>query len=512
MPPAAPRPAPWVCFALLLAVVLPWLPSLRGGFVYDSRSQILYGAWIHDGGNWSEVLSLAVLSQDEVDANRPVQLASLMADVFLWGRQPAGYRLTNVLLHTLNAFLLLMILRTAGCPWWPAAVVCWLWSVHPLAVEVVSEPSFREDALLLLWLQAGLLAVLRSAGSSKKGLGWRAAAGPALLLVLGPVAAATKEAGVAVPVVLLAAALLLRAPRPVLAGAAGGVVGAVVFLLVAELLRPAGSEVFAFAPQPIAPDPVGWLTAQTQILALYVLNILHPSNRLCADYGPVVWERLPFPAALLLVTGAGAAAFWTARWARARTAWVGLVWFAVLIAPYLNAIPIFVAAADRYLYPATGGLALLAGMATARMWGIPVLRRAAAGAFLLAAILWVPAMWSWQQAWMDRETLWTRTLAANPASFAARIGLGTVRLEQGLPGEALALWEPLARGFPRAPHGWALCAVALQAAGRPAEAAGAYARAKALDPVYAAPLQSRQLEGYDPALRQAMQRLAEPGG
>ena len=98
---------------LFLTVVVLYLPTLRGGFVYDSIAQVLYSDYIHTPAHWADVLTLRVVGEDELDRNRPLLLASLMADAAVWGRNPFGYRLTSVLLHALNATLLFALLTIA---------------------------------------------------------------------------------------------------------------------------------------------------------------------------------------------------------------------------------------------------------------------------------------------------------------------------------------------------------------------------------------------------------------
>ncbi|MGD9781538.1 MAG: tetratricopeptide repeat protein [Kiritimatiellia bacterium] len=86
----------------------------------------------------------------------PLAWLSHMADVELYGLNPAGHHLTNLLLHAANAILLFWALRRmtrrAGLSWMAAA----LWAVHPLRVESVVWISERKDVLAMLF---GLLAV-----------------------------------------------------------------------------------------------------------------------------------------------------------------------------------------------------------------------------------------------------------------------------------------------------------------------------------------------------------------
>lgn len=173
----------------------------------DSRLQILTDSFIHTPSHWRDVLTLQVMGMDVLDFNRPVQLASLMADAALWGRDPFGYRLTNLLLHALNGCLLFAVLR--GLPesngaeqtrdrWglWLAMVLSALFLVHPLAVEVVCESSNREDLLATTFLLAAVLGVLRV---TRSGEGWLAMSG---IMGFTFLAIGGKETGIAAPAVI----------------------------------------------------------------------------------------------------------------------------------------------------------------------------------------------------------------------------------------------------------------------------------------------------------------------
>ena len=102
--------------AILVAITLVvFSATLSADFVYDARLQILTDPFLHDPGNWLDVLTFRVLGRDVLDFNRPVHLASLMLDAAVWGREPFGYHLTSILLHAANVVLLwLLVRRTRG--------------------------------------------------------------------------------------------------------------------------------------------------------------------------------------------------------------------------------------------------------------------------------------------------------------------------------------------------------------------------------------------------------------
>jgi len=74
-------------------------------------------------------------------------LASHMADCELFGLNPGAHHLVNVLFHTVNAVLLLLLLFRMTGALWPAAFVAALFAWHPLHVESVAWNSERKDVL-----------------------------------------------------------------------------------------------------------------------------------------------------------------------------------------------------------------------------------------------------------------------------------------------------------------------------------------------------------------------------
>ena len=77
----------------------------------------------------------------------------------LWGFDPTGYHIVNVLLHLANTLLLWHLLRRLAVPgaWMVAAV----FAVHPLHVESVAWVIERKDVLSGLFYLAAVLAWMR---------------------------------------------------------------------------------------------------------------------------------------------------------------------------------------------------------------------------------------------------------------------------------------------------------------------------------------------------------------
>lgn len=83
----------------------------------------------------------------------PLTWLSLMLDHRLFGLNPMGYHLINLLFHITNSILLFLILRRTADALWPSAFVAALFALHPLHVESVAWVAERKDVLsTFFWL------------------------------------------------------------------------------------------------------------------------------------------------------------------------------------------------------------------------------------------------------------------------------------------------------------------------------------------------------------------------
>ncbi|HOX57158.1 MAG TPA: tetratricopeptide repeat protein [Candidatus Paceibacterota bacterium] len=154
--------------SILLFGLVFWafLPSLRNGFIdYDDAPFVTANPQVQSGLTWKGV---AYAFCNPVAANwHPLTTLSHMLDCSIFGLNPWGHHLTNVLLHTLNAVLLFLVFhRMTGAPWRCAALAL-LFALHPLRVESVAWVSERKDVLSTLFWLLTLLAYARYARNSK---------------------------------------------------------------------------------------------------------------------------------------------------------------------------------------------------------------------------------------------------------------------------------------------------------------------------------------------------------
>ena len=151
-------------------------PHLEGGLTIEN---LRWAATATRGANW-----------------HPVTWASHLLDVQLFGLDPRGHHLTNVLLHAASTGLLVAALTLLSGAFWPSFFAAALFGLHPLRVESVAWVAERKDVLCVLLWMTTLLAYawyVRRAG-------WRRYL---LVLVSFALGLGAKSMGVTLPFVLL---------------------------------------------------------------------------------------------------------------------------------------------------------------------------------------------------------------------------------------------------------------------------------------------------------------------
>ncbi len=122
--------------ALLLIVltVIVYLPLFSNKFIhYDDATYIYLNPHVRSGVT-AKSLSWAVRTHT-MGHWHPLTWFSYML-IFNWfGDNPAGYHLTNLLLHCFNVVLVFLMLQRGTGESWRSAFVAAVFAVHPLNIE-----------------------------------------------------------------------------------------------------------------------------------------------------------------------------------------------------------------------------------------------------------------------------------------------------------------------------------------------------------------------------------------
>ena len=258
-----------------------------------------------------------------------------------------------------------------------------------------------------------------------------AGATAALLLAL-----LSKPAAAAVPLMagVLGVGILRRRLTTVLLEISPWMACAVLAGAITKELQPDRATAMAFVPS-IAERPLVALDA-----ASFYLGKLFVPLDLSADYGRTpqfVFSAASFQVGWILLP-ALLVALLLAR--HRRLPLVALALFGAWLAPVLGLVAFnfqrISTVADRYVYLAMLGPALLAAWIVARWWNRPVLAAAAAILGLFAALSFLRL-----GAWHDTPALFSNALKVNPHSAVARYHLGYQAFLEGRRDEAIELYR-----------------------------------------------------------------------
>lgn len=460
---------------ILITVVLVYGNGLFSEFVWDDETIILSrGALLGDASQIPTILTSADSTTDASGAGspyyRPLSILSFMLDYHLWGRDPFGYHLENLLLHGLVAVFVFLLADAAFGDRVLASLAAMLFAVHPVHSESVSFVSARNNLLCSAFSFASLLALWRSRGGRRRWL-FGALASFSLALLC-------KESAVAIPPFL--AALAWSTTDRKLAPAKSVLLAFVIVLCGYFAIRFWVLGAFTSEAGPaLSAERLRLMASAT---FENVRLILLPT-RLNAHYTPA-FLAFSWAKAVVACSAVCVLVFFSA-WRRSpEPVRVGSLWTFWGLVPISNLVVIPSApVAERYLY------AVLPGSALAAAWLLRRSLRWNAGLSLVAIAVLLAASGAMT---FDRNRVWADNLAldesmvrADPANAIARANLGISYSNLGRVEEAERELRESIRIDASNPRAHYNLAVLLLRQGRLAEAAEANAAAVRLDPGFA---------------------------
>ncbi len=375
----------------------------------------------------------------------PLQIISYMVDYSFWGLKPAGYLLTNLILHGINGFLLyLAVHRITGL--FPAAIgSALLFLLHPAQVESVAWISQRKSLLSMFFYLLGLIAYLMyRQESGRKKLFYL------LSIISFSAALLTKSAAVIFPGMILLydvcyekrsfiRSLPDKVPFIVIA-----MVAALVTLLSQSLEYGGGGRTSFHGGSAFAT-----LLTMLPVLASYLRIIFWPSG-LSAAYAPdiknVVDYEVVFSALLLALLSCSA--LYLARRDRRLFFWLALIPLGLF--PVSQVVPLITLMNDRYLYYPMVGVAPFLALGLSLVTRAYSVRVRQLVCLISVIILSVLAIITYQRTrvWHDAVSLWTDAVAKTPDSPVAKYSLAEVYFKSGRYADAKQLLLETTTNFP----------------------------------------------------------------
>ena len=457
--------------ALVLLAAACYLPAmLWGGLIWDdflwSQSRAVR--------EWSGLDTIWAWPSRMEAHYWPLTYTTFWLEHKLWGLEPAGYHLVNVLLHLLNSLLVWRLLLRLAVPGaWVAAAV---FAVHPLHVESVAWIIERKDVLSGLFYLTAVLLWLRFLEQPRP---WRYA----LALLLFAAGLLSKTMVVTLPAALLIlqwwkngriTALDLRRVAP--------------FFLVALLIT--AVDLYSYGSRSGSLDsslPERVLIA-AQALWFYAGKLAWPTG-LAVIYPR--WDvSLGDPWAWLCLAAATAlaATLWIMRHRIGRGPLAGALFFAVTLSPVLGFVNHgymqYSFVADRFQYLAgIGVMAVLIGAAVQGAGRLPSRWKLGATG-LMVVVLAVLGTQTWRQAgiYRDEVTFFSHIVSLNPEALSAHSKLSFALTRADRQEEAVAAARIGVEKRPDSRLAHAILGGALITVGQFAEAEENLRRALEIDP------------------------------
>ena len=420
-----------------VVAILVYANSLANGFAYDDDWIIGGRELVHGLGNvWAVVTAPYWTESFASPIYRPLTLLSFAIDWQIWGGQPVGFHLVNVLLHALVTVLIVIFL-SRFFPRWAAWAGGLVFAVHSVHTEAVANVVGRAELLTAVFVITGCLIYMKAVRGGRVGAG-----AIALLAISYALAGFSKEVGFVMPALLLATdlPLLARMPRNEIRRfvrlrlPSYAVLAGVLFLLFLARWAVLGAPVGSAVARVFALDDsfATRFFTMARVWPRYFELILFPLQ-LSADYSPAVIlpvSGLTPTGVLGLLTVIGVAGLAFAVYRRVPELTMALAWAAVTLLPVSNLL--FTAETvlgERRLYLTSVALSIVVALMLARASGarrrwLAVVVGAWVVVFSVVTVRRNPV-------WNSTDTVFADLLRTHPESSRVLFGLGLRHHELG---------------------------------------------------------------------------------
>lgn len=503
-PVGADRPVPFwrprrvAALAVAALALATYLNALDNPFVYDDFWTVT--------GNPSISATASPRWTVGYMPFRPVVNISYAIDRAVWGYRPFGYHLTSLLLHAgVSVLLFLFLLRllddirpaspsrlwsTPQADTWAAFAGAALFAVHPMQAESAGYVSARSELLCGLFILGALLLArlaCRPADPGRSAPHWRAltaaaAVGCALLAML------SKEVAASLPILLVAYDWLI------LPGSRASKRRRLAMVFVPLTLITALAVLYrvrslAGLDATLSTDPILNLLTQGIVIWRYLAMMVVPAGQAIVHATRTVTNPAD-PQALLAAAGLVGLVFAAFTLRRVSPLYpLGILWWFACIAPSSSIIALREGMAEHRVYVASAGLAVVVAAVSRQLLarhsgrspGIPAWFKAGLAAVLLVSASLTVAR---NAVWDSQVSVWREALAVSPGVWQSRYALADALRETGDCVAALPEYEGVLRDHPDHREGLTNYGICLGQLNRLPEAAAAFKRALAVDPLY----------------------------
>lgn len=397
---------------LLVSCLFVYASSLSHDFIplQDDNAYVIYNSSIR---GFSLANIQAAFTSFYAGNYAPVQIISYMLDFSVHGEKPAGFILTNILLHCCNGLLFYQLLLRSRFKAVCAVAAAWLFMLHPVQVEAVVWVSERKTVLSMTLFLLSIHSYINYIGQTERN-------GRTIHYLLSlfsfTLALLSKSVVVILPLVLLVYDLAYRErdrqgqwlkdkfPYILIA-----LIGVAITLYSQDPGRDGGRTAFHGG------SALTTFITMLPVLLKYLRMIFYPTE-LSIYYGSIraktSFDEEVFLAGLVAIA---LLAWGVVLWRKDRKLCYWYALFFIGLLPVSQIIPIVTLLNDRYLYfPMLGGAAFISGCAYQMLERVP--RSRPAWALLAGAIFISLSVLTYQQSktWQNTQTLYRQVIRTNP--------------------------------------------------------------------------------------------------
>jgi tetratricopeptide (TPR) repeat protein len=463
--------------ALVIITFAVYSNTLLSGFVSDDNRQIIGNPWITGFEHLPEIFSkhsFGFLDTDAVITYRPMIFVVFMLEYALFGLEPWGWHLVNIVLQVTNAvmvyFIVAFLLREARgmaegaasplTSYLPPFAAALLFTIHPVNSEVVAWVGCQPELVYTLICLAAFYIHIRGRACAGAGAG-RVRSGAYILLppVLFFLGLFFKETTVALPVIVFIYDWLKEKDGGLVS--VKRVVRYLPYVVAFALYLAVRIKALGYVSPPIGYSYYLGLSAAQfllnafELFAHYLRSLVAPAG----DYpfqvfDPVFSITEPRAFISVLVTLALPVVLFLLR-RRLKPGYlivVAAAFYVFPLLPSLYAIGINQSPyATRYLYLSTVGFSLFIGLVLLRgldygasmnkkgvVWGVVALFVAASAFYSVWSSVRGPI-------WKDEQTMWQASLKGSPGNYIAVYSLAMISMTEGRTGEGIAGLEEALR-------------------------------------------------------------------
>ena len=417
----------WIAAAIVCAAAIAaYIPTLNNDFVtWDDPDYITKNEYVVAPDGLSKIWNPGAKQQQYY----PMVFSSYWLEHRLWGFEPRGYHLTNMVLHAINAGLLIGVLRLLGLNPWAAWLAAALFALHPINAGSVAWAAERKNVLSGLFYLLSLMCLLRNTRRPS----WPVYGVSLLLFVLGLLSKTT--------VVTLPATAVL-CDQLILRRWSWRSLARVAPMLALGLLAAWNTHRVELANSTMSMDALEPLLrplAAAGAIWFYVGKIFVPFH--FAGVYPRWDVRGSWPVftlALAALPVAGYAVWRLRRRLSGHAVW-GMGHYLLTLVPVLGLIPFnhtqFSFVADHFMYlPGIGVFVAIAAGANyvRRQLGNRWLRTVASTGVACVVLAGLGVV-CWRQnatAWRDARAFWEHTISLDPNSWVGHYNLANLNIRE----------------------------------------------------------------------------------